>query len=238
MNGAVARVRVRLAAGILLLPVLAAAASAAEITVMTSGGFTAPLLEILPGFERATAHKVITVFGASGGGAPDSIPERFARGESADLVILTAEALEDLVRRGYVAPGTRVDLVSSRIGMAVKAGAPKPDISSVRALVQTLRQARSIAYSASASGTYLSTELFPRLGIAAELQPKSRRIVSERVGAVVARGDAEIGFQQISELLPIDGIDFVGPLPDEVQRVPIFSAGIATSSTQADAARA
>ena len=113
---------------------------------------------------------------------------------------------------------SRIDLARSSIGMAVRAGAPKPDISSVEALKRTLLQAKSIAYSASVSGRYLSTELFPRLGIADQVMGKSRRIEGERVGDVVARGEAEIGFQQISELLPVRGIDYVGPLPPEVQR--------------------
>jgi molybdate transport system substrate-binding protein len=217
---------------------LARTAAAAEITVMVSGGFTAPLLEVIPEFERATKHTVVTVFGASTGGAPDSIPVRLARGEAADLVILTAEALEALASQGRVVLGTRVDLVRSRIGMAVRAGAPRPDISSVDALVSTLLQASSIAYSASASGTYLSTELFPRLGISEQVKGKSRRIVSERVGVVVARGDADIGFQQISELLPIAGIDYVGPLPAAVQRVTTFSAGVGSGSKAPAAARA
>jgi putative tricarboxylic transport membrane protein len=216
----------------------ATVASPAEIVVMTSGGFTAALSDLAPEFERTTKHKVTLVFGASMGGAPDSIPQRLARGEPADLVILTADALDELVTGGKVVPGTRTDLVRSRIGMAVRKGAPKPDISSVDALMRTLLQARSIAYSASASGTYLSTELFPRLGIAEQLAPKTQRIVSERVGAVVARGDAEIGFQQISELLPIAGIDYVGPLPDEVQRVSIFAVGLAENAKQPEAARA
>jgi putative tricarboxylic transport membrane protein len=128
--------------------------------------------------------------------------------------------------------------VRSHIGMAVRAGSPKPDISSVEALTRTLLSAKSIAYSASASGTYLSTELFPRLGIADRIKAKSRRIESERVGAVVARGDAEIGFQQVSELLPIAGIDYVGPLPDEVQRVSTFSAGVVVGAPQPEGARA
>ncbi|HEX5110177.1 MAG TPA: tripartite tricarboxylate transporter substrate-binding protein [Vicinamibacterales bacterium] len=221
-------------AGLLLL---GADVRAADVVVMTSGGFTAPLLEVIPEFERASGHKVITVFGASTGGAPDSIPVRLARGEAADLVILTAESLDALTGEGRLVPGTRTDLVRSRIGMAVRAGAPRPDISTVDALVRTLRQARSVAYSASASGTYLSTELFPRLGLSAQMKEKGRRIVSERVGAVVARGDAEIGFQQISELLPIQGIDYVGPLPDEVQRVSTFSVALASGATHQEAAR-
>jgi molybdate transport system substrate-binding protein len=121
--------------------------------------------------------------------------------------------------------------------MAVRRGAPKPDISSVEALTRTLLEAKSIAYSASVSGKYLSTELFQRLGIADRVLPKSRRIEGERVGAVVARGEAEIGFQQISELLPIAGVDFVGPLPPEVQRVTIVSAGVGAASTNPAAAK-
>jgi molybdate transport system substrate-binding protein len=122
--------------------------------------------------------------------------------------------------------------------MAVRAGMPKPDISSVDALRRTLLQAKSIAYSASVSGNYISTELYQRLGIADQLLPKSRRIEGERVGSVVAREEAEIGFQQISELLPISGIDYVGPLPPEVQRETVFSAGIAAKSSNPAEARA
>ena len=183
---------------------------------MTSGGFTAPYNKVIPEYERATEETILTAYGASMGGAPDSIPMRLERGEPADVVILAANALEELIKQGEVVPGSGVDLVRSSIGMAVRAGAPKPDISTVEALKRTLLQAESIAYSASASGTYLSTDLFPRLGIADQIREKSQRIESERVGHVVARGDAEIGFQQISELLPIEGIEYVGPLPDEV----------------------
>jgi molybdate transport system substrate-binding protein len=214
-----------------------AEATAAEVVVMTSGAFTAPYLDAAPLFERASGHGVVNVFGASTGGAADSIPSRLARGEPADIVIVSAQALDALIAANQVQPGSRVDLVLSRIGVAVRAGAPKPDISTVPALVNSLRTAKSIAYSASVSGTYISTELFPRLGLADELKAKSRRIESERVGTVVARGDAELGFQQISELLPIEGIDYVGPLPDEVQRVSTFSAGVATHARNPDAAR-
>jgi molybdate transport system substrate-binding protein len=222
-------------AGMLLL---AAAAHGDEIKVMASGGFTEAYLEVVPEFERATKNTIVTAFGASMGGAPDSIPSRLQRGEPVDVVIMAASALDDLIKKGKVVAGSRVDLARSSIGLAVRAGAPKPDITSVAALTRTLLQAKSIAYSASASGVYVSTELFQRLGIADQVMAKSKRIESERVGAVVARGDAEIGFQQISELLPVPGIDYVGPLPPEVQRVTVFSAGIAVGARQPAAARA
>ncbi len=209
-----------------------------QISVMTSGGFTTPYNILIPEYERVTQNRIVTAYGASMGNAPDSIPMRLQRGEPADVVILAATALDELIKQGKVVPGSRVDLVRSSIGMAVRAGAPKPDISSVEALKRTLLQAKSIAYSASTSGVYLSTELFPRLGIADQIMDKSRRIESERVGTVVARGDAEIGFQQISELLPIPGIDYVGPLPPEVQKVTVFSAGVVVGAKEPDAARA
>ena len=224
----------RVAAGVLLL---AGAVFGAEVRVMTSGGFTATYNELRPAFEQATGHKVLSAYGASQGGAPDSIPSRLGRGEPADVVIMARGALDDLVKEGRVVAGSQVDLARSSIGMAVRAGAPKPDIGTVDALRKTLLAARSIAYSASASGVYLSTELFPKLGIAEQIKDKAKRIESERVGSVVARGDAEIGFQQVSELLPIAGIDFVGTLPPEVQKVTVFSAGISATSQAPDTAR-
>ena len=211
---------------------------AGELHVMTSGGFTAAYNDLRPAFETRTGHQVRTAYGASMGNANDSIPSRLGRGEPADVVILARSALDALVKAGRVVPGSEVDLVRSSIGIAVRKGEPKPDIGSVAALTQTLRAASSIAYSASASGTYYETELLKRLGIEAEVGPKSRRILSERVGTVVARGDAALGLQQVSELLPIDGIDYVGPLPAEVQRVTVFSAGIATGAKRPEAARA
>jgi molybdate transport system substrate-binding protein len=225
------------AVALAFLLVVAGVAPAAEIKVMISGGFTAPYLELTPEFERATGHKLATSSGASMGGAPDSIPSRLARGEPADVLILAGSALDNLIREDKAVPESRVDLVRSSIGMVVREGAPKPDISTVEALKRALLEAKSIAYSASASGVYLSKEMFPRLGIADQIKHKTKRIESERVAAVVARGDAEIGFQQVSELLPEKGTDYVGPLPPEVQRVTVFSAGIATGSREPDAAR-
>ena len=208
-----------------------------EIRVMTSGAFAAALRELTTEFERATKNTVVTTYGASMGNTPDSIPSRLERGEAVDVVILAVQALDDLIAQGRVSAGSRVDLVRSSIGMAVRAGAPRPDIGSVDALTRTLLTAKSIAYSSSASGVYLSTELFQRLGIADEIKLKSKRIDSGPVGAAVARGEAEIGFQQISELLPVPGIDYVGPLPPGAQRVTVFSAGVAARAKAPAAAR-
>jgi len=216
----------------------AGAARSQDVKVLISGGFTAAYRGVIPEFERATGHKVATAFGASMGNAPDSIPVRLQRGEPADVLILAGSALDGLIAEGKARAGSRVDLARSSIGIAVRSGAPRPDIRSVEALTRTLLHARSIAYSASASGVYVSTELFQRLGIADQVKGKSRRIESERIAAVVARGDAEIGFQQISELLGVPGADYVGPLPPAVQRVTVFSAGIGTGARDPAVARA
>jgi len=206
-------------------------ALADEIRVVSSGGFTAAYNQLVPLFEAATGHTVVTAYGASMGTAADAIPSRLARGERFDIVILADNALDALVAQGQVLPGSRVDLGRSLIGLSVRKGTPKPDISTVAALAQTLRQAKSVAYSASASGTYLSTELFARLGVAEQMKLTARKIMSERVGAVVARGEADLGFQQVSELLPFKELDFVGPLPDEVQQKVFFSAGLTTGNS-------
>ena len=209
--------------------------AADELRIMTSGTFTAAFLELAPRFERATGHRLVAATTTMGVGA-ESIPSRLQRREPADVVILDDDVLKQLIAEGAVIAESRTALARSGIGMAVRAGAVKPDISTVDALRRTLLQARSVAYSSSVSGRYLSTELFQRLGIASEMAPKSRRIERERVGAVVARGEAEVGFQQTSELLPVAGIDYVGPLPPEVQRVSVFAAGIAAHSRNRAAA--
>lgn len=227
-----ARLKTVLVIAITAVLLRALPASADEVHVMTSGAFTAAFLELAPQFERATGHRIVIDATSSGTGAT-SIAARLERGEAIDVVIVDSEALERLIRNGQVRAGTRVDLARSAIGMAVRQGTAKPDISSIAALRQTLLDAKSIAYSSSVSGIYLSTELFQRMGIADQVLPKSRRIVGERVGAVVARGEAEIGFQQVSELIPEPGIDFVGPLPADAQHVMIVAAGIGTAAGNA-----
>jgi molybdate transport system substrate-binding protein len=215
-----------------------AAANGTEIKVVTSGGFTAAFLELAPTYESATHEKLVTEFGPSMGTTYNAIPVRLERGEAIDVVIMAVPALADLIQQGKVRADSRVDLAEAKIGMAVKAGAPHPDISTVDALKRTLLAAKSIGYSDSASGVYLSTELFPKLGIADQIKGKATKIEATPVGESVARGDVEIGFQQMSELLPVKGIDIVGDLPPGAQRITVFAAGIPTTSKHPEAAKA
>jgi molybdate transport system substrate-binding protein len=226
------------ALAIVSLLVLAGAACAAEVHVMISGGLTAAYKELVPEFERTTGHKVITAYGPSMGTTVNAIPVRLERGEPADVLIMVGYALEDLASKGKVMPGSSVDLVKSAIGVAVKSGAPKPDISSAEALKRALQAAKTVAYSDSASGVYVSTEMFAKLGIAEEMRDKARKVPATPVGEIVARGDAEIGFQQFSELKPVAGIDIIGPLPGDLQRITVFSAGIASVSKEPEAGKA
>ena len=217
---------------------VAAAASAQDVHVVTSGGFTEAYKQLVPRFERETHMHVVSAFGASMGATPDAIPNRLNRGEPIDVIILAAPGLDELIRQGKVEASSRVDLVRSLIAMAVRTGAPKPDISTVDALKRTLLQAKSIGSSDSASGVYLRTVLFPRLGIADQIKAKSKVVEAyERVGDAVARGDVEIGFQQVSELRPVPRITIVGPLPEGAQQVTIFSAAIVKGAKNADAGK-
>jgi molybdate transport system substrate-binding protein len=202
-----------------------------DIRVMTSGAFTAALLELIPRLELLAGKNIVMVTTSIGTGE-SSIPNRLRRGEAVDIVIVADAVLRGFIRDGFILPETYTPVARSTIGMTVRAGAPAPDISTVEALKRTLLQAKSIAYSASVSGQYITTELYQRLGIAGQVTGKSRLIgKGERVGAVVARGEAEIGFQQMSELLPVPGIAHITPLPPEVQKVSVFSAGVAATTT-------
>jgi molybdate transport system substrate-binding protein len=214
------------------------AAASAEIKVMSSAGFAAAYKELAAEFERTTENKIVNAWGPSMGSTPQAVPNRIARGEPVDVVIVVGEALDGLIHQGKVVADSRVVLARAAITMAVRQGAPKPDISTVDAFKKTLLAAKSIAYSDSASGVYLETVLFPRLGIADALKGKSRMIPADPVGGVVAKGEAEIGFQQTSELMPIAGIDIVGPIPEEIQKYTDFSAGIAANAQEPEAGRA
>jgi molybdate transport system substrate-binding protein len=205
---------------------------------MTSGAFTAAYLELIPRLELLTKKNFVTLATSIGTGE-NSIPNRLRRGETVDVVIVADAVLLGFIKDGLVIAESHTPLARSAIGMAVRAGAPKPDIATIAGLKRTLLQAKSIAYSASVSGEYLTGELLQRLGIADQVLSNCRRIEGgERVGAVIARGEAEIGFQQMSELLPVPGIAHITPLPPEVQKISVFSAGVATSTSDSDAARA
>jgi molybdate transport system substrate-binding protein len=227
-----------LALGVAAALWLAGTAQAADVHVMISGGLSAAYNALVPEFEKATGNKVITAYGPSMGTTVNAIPMRLERGEPADVVILVGYALDDLIKQGKAVAGSRVDLVNSKIGIAVKAGAPKPDISSADAIKRALLAAKSVAYSDSASGVYVSTEMFDKLGVTAEMKDKAKKIPATPVAEIVARGEAELGFQQISELKPVPGIDIVGPLPDALQKVTVFSAGIAVASKEPEAGKA
>ncbi len=218
------------------------AASAADVQVMISAGFYEVYFELSPAFERASGHHLVTTRGPSMGDSPEAIPARLARGETADVVILDEGAADELGRRGLVRADSKVELARSLIGMVIRAGAAKPDISSVEALRSTLLATSSIAYSDSGSGTYLSTTLFPKLGIADQVAGKSRKVrgppSGEPVARVVARGEAEIGFQQVSELIHVPGVTFVGTIPTEVQPVIFFAGALTSAVRQPEAAMA
>jgi len=217
-----------------------APASAEEVRVMISAGFYGVYAELGPAFERATGHRLITTRGPSMGDSPEAIPTRLARGEMADVVILDGGAADELAKKGVVRAGSRIDLALSQVGMVVRAGAAKPDISTVDAFRRVLLAAMSIGYSDSGSGTYLSTTLFKQLGVADQVLGKSRKVrgppSGEPVAAVVARGELEIGFQQVSELLHVPGVTFVGALPAELQPGFTFAGAITTAARQPDAA--
>ena len=215
-------------------------ASAADVRVMISAGFYGVYSELGPAFERASGHHLVTTRGPSMGDSPEAIPARLARGEATDVVILDGGAADELGRRDLVRADSKIELARSLIGMVVRAGAEKPDIGSVETLRSTLLAARSIAYSDSGSGTYLATTLFPKLGIAEQIAGKSRKVrgppSGEPVAAVVARGEAEIGFQQVSELIHVAGVIFVGVLPAEVQPGFSFAAALTRNVQQPEAA--
>ncbi|HEX9397961.1 MAG TPA: substrate-binding domain-containing protein [Burkholderiales bacterium] len=221
---------------------LAGAATAADVQVMISAGFHGVYSELKPAFERTTGHRLITTRGPSMGDSPEAIPARLARGEPADVVIMDGAGADKIGPLGFLRADSRVNLARSQIGMVVRAGAAKPDIESVDAFRNTLLSAKSIAFSDSGSGTYLSTQLFAQLGIADQLAGKSRKVrgppSGEPVAAVVARGEAEIGFQQVPELIHVPGVTYVGTIPAELQPVIFFVGALTRTVREPEAGRA
>jgi len=225
--------KLRLIAAIAATFFAADLAQAAEIKVASTQATEEAYKELVVQFEKATGHKVTTYFSGT-----LNVSKKLADGEQYDLIIMSQSAIDEQTKLGKVVPGSRVDFASSGTGLAVKRGAPKPDISTTDALKKTLLTAKSVGYSTGPSGVYVLS-MFDKLGVGNEVRPKLKQTPSGVfVGNLIASGETEIGFQQISELVHFPGIDYVGPLPADVQRTTMFSSGIATQAKQADAAKA
>lgn len=208
-------------------------AQAADITVLATPGIKEAYVELVAQFEKSANHKVKTTWA----GTVDVL-KRIKAGEVFDTVILASDSLEELVDTGKVMAGSTSDLARSVVGVAVRAGVPRPDISSTDAVKKTLAAAKSVAISTGPSGVYLNG-LFERLGMMADLKPKLKVAPpGSNVGEIVAKGEAEIGFQQVSELIHYPGVTFLGPLPADLQKVTVFSGGVPVASREPDAAHA
>jgi len=208
-------------------------ANAVDIHVLSTQAPEQAYRELVAQFEKASGHKVATTFNGT-----LNVQKRLADGEPYDLIIMAAPAIDEQIKLGKAVAGSRVDLARSGTGVAVRKGAPKPDISSVEALKKTLLSAKSIGYSTGPSGVYMLA-VFEKLGVADQVKGKLKQTPSGVfVGNLVASGDTEIGFQQVAELVHFPGIDYVGPLPGELQRMTMFSCGIHSGAKQAGAARA
>ena len=219
---------------VLALGALALSAQAEELKVMTSGGFTAAYKLLGPQYAQQSGDTLATILGPSMGKAPEAIPNRLARGEQADVVIMVGYALDDLIKQGKIDKASRVELADSRIGLVVKEGMAKPAIGTDAELKAVLLKAKSVAYSDSASGVYVEQELFKKLGMPA----KGSRIERAPVAEQVAKGDYEVGLQQVAELLPVPGVTFVGKIPEDVQSVTRFAAGIPVNAEHPEHAKA
>src|SRR5580692_10961477 len=205
-------------------------ARAADLIVMISGGFKSTYEAMASDFEKQTGSHLVLVPGPSEGSTKDAIPNRLARGEPADVLIMVGPSLDQLVKKGEALQGSEVELALSPIGMCVRGGAPVPDISTVDKFRQVLLNAKSIAYSDSSSGVYVETTLFRTLGIESQVQGKARQIPGTPVAEIVAQGKAEIGFQEVAEILPVEGATFVGRIPDHVEYLTRFSAAVDSRS--------
>jgi len=214
---------------LLLWPAL----SFAQLNVIVSGGFRAAYLELLPDFERTTGIKVNTTSGGSQGTGPNTIGAQLRRNVPADAVIMNRAGLNELMAEGRILARTDVDLAETPLAIAVRAGTPKPDISTPEAFKQTLLRVKSAVIDGSTTGIYLTTTLFPRLGITDVMAKKTSAAPPD----LVASGEAEIAIRPVSELLPVKGIDIVGNVPDELQHVSIFSGAVVADSKQVDASR-
>ena len=212
---------------------LSGAGNAAEIKVLSTQATEQSYRELVPQFENLSGHKVTTIFT----GTLDA-DKRLAAGERYDLLIMSSPSIDKHIKDGKVVEGSRIDLAKSGVAIAVRRGAPKPDISSTEALKKTLLAAKSIGYSTGPSGNIVMA-LFQRLGIADQIKPKLKQTATGVfVGSILASGEVDIGFQQVSELSQFPGIDYVGPLPADIQQYTTFSSGIIAGAGQDEAAKA
>lgn len=228
----VARVRTVIAATLVLFAMVAGSAvSAADIKVLSSNPVKEPLLALATAFETSSGHKVVVGFGGT-----DALARRVSDGEAVDVVIVSNESIDRLIAAGKLASGSRADLAKVGVGIALRAGLPKPDVSSAEAVKQAVLAAKSVAYSSGPSGYYI-VEMLRRMGIADQIKDKVKQPASGvQVGEMVARGEADLGFQQVTELVHVKGIDYLGPLPPEIQNITVYSAGL--HGTASDAAKA
>ena len=218
------------AAAAVILPTMT---FAAELKVLSTQATEDTYRELVPQFEKATGHKVATIFT----GTLDA-QKRLAAGENYDMIIMAAPAIDAQIKAGKVVSGSRVDLAKSGVGAAVPKGAPKPDISTTEALKKTLLAAKSIGYSTGPSGVYMIS-LFEKLGLMDEVKPKLKQTpTGVFVGTIIANREVEVGFQQVSEVGNFPGVDYVGPLPADVQQMTVFSSGIVVDAKEAEPARA
>jgi molybdate transport system substrate-binding protein len=210
--------------------------SSVHLNVLISGGFSGAYEQLLPEFTRTTGTKVTTGSGASQGAGPQTIAAQLARGVSADVVILSREGLNELISANRIVAGTDVDLAQVGLGVAVRAGTPKPDVSTVEAFKQILLVAKTVAVPASTSGIWLTENLFPRLGIADRIDVRKTPRGSD-AAAMVAAGSAAVAVMPDSEIMVAPGVDFAGSLAPEIQFMQIFSAAIVAGSAEIEASR-
>jgi molybdate transport system substrate-binding protein len=221
-----------IAAPLLVWPV----AASAQLNVLISGGFSGAYEQLLPEFERTSGIKVTTGSGASQGTGPQTIAAQLARGVPADVVILSREGLTELVAAKRIVAGTDADLARVGLGVAVRAGTPKPDVSTVDAFKQMVLKAKTIAVPGSTSGIWLMTDLFPRLGIGEKVNVKATPRGKDATG-MVAAGDADLAVMPISEIVHAAGVDFAGSIAPEIQFIQVFSAAVVAGSGQIEVSK-
>jgi molybdate transport system substrate-binding protein len=206
------------------------------LNVIISGGFNGPYDKLLPAFERASGIGVKTGSGSSQGKGPQTIAAQLARGVPADVVILSREGLTELIAEGRILAGTDVDLARTPIGVAVRAGAPKPDVASVEAFKLAVTKARLVSVPSSTSGIFLVENVFPRLGIAGRVNVRMTARGSD-ASAMVAAGEADLGLLPVSEIMAAAGVELAGAIAEEIQLNQIFAAAAVKGSKELDAAR-